>query len=1083
MPEARIPVSVDLQANTKDFIKDITIASSKSGQALEKELDGSIKQAQINLKNYAELQKKVLAGSADISSPMLKHAQKLAEASNKLIFEYNKAQAGGNTKSKQLSDDYKEVTTQIDVAKDRISKLNEVSKEYANTLRDIRTIEAYDKNESEIRKNIEAEEFLKQRIAVNNELLQDRIKEIQAQNAAYDKFAQENPQAKENPFTRTLGLNGSYIDSAVQKLEAKLQDLEAQLDKTAKRGSTTVAEMLVASQNLASKGIDPASASLTDAAQKAVLGQIEIQRQVNETREDLRKLHEEESEYNNGTPGYQKFAYREISDSTKQHVRDAATSMALLAQQTEKASTSTSRLHKHYNILGAIMKEIGASTKQVHKRTSDFVEDTKRGFRHLLRNIMRYGLGVRSLYFLFRRLRAAIKETFKIMSQVIPEVNQQVSSLVTNFNLIKANLGTMIQPLLTSIVPAFERLAQSAQRAMEWIAKLFAMLHGQNYIYRASSAWVDYANSVGGAAKAIKNLSSLDELNILDDGKGSGGGIFSPDNIGYEKIEFDDSIFQKIKESWERADFTEIGKTIATKFKNALLEFQDKLPGIEEFCQRFVTSIATGINGFVDRDTNVSYTMGETVAKLIMVGIRSLNQFLTTVNWKDVGAFIVQGLNGFVEGINAEDVSNFINSLSNSISDFILGAIEELNSENFGAKVRNKITEIWNNLSAKSKIMLILPIVFKLGTPLFKFGMKTIWDKIIAGLGLSGGSAGAAKLIGLTGEGLVIGLTLIGAIALVWKFDDEYKKQVPKETQKAIDEISNPGKGATVATPGLRVSALLLSNESTSKAIGELASKLAEIWNKAKENFINGPLSINGINEKISEQFAILGEQTSAGFEAGVTSTDLSVRIGAAFATIIQTVKDILGIHSPSTVFADIANNVILGFLNPFKTFSDKFAKIWEDAKNKIKTPINGIITIINKILSAVESLQHGIADALNSIDINIPDWIPAIGGKSFNPNISYWTAPKIPMLAQGGVIPANKPFLAMLGDQKTGTNIEAPLSTIQDAVASILEPYLADILDVLDYIKNKETVQITDRMIARAADNGRKQLGTSLIN
>jgi len=49
-------------------------------------------------------------------------------------------------------------------------------------------------------------------------------------------------------------------------------------------------------------------------------------------------------------------------------------------------------------------------------------------------------------------------------------------------------------------------------------------------------------------------------------------------------------------------------------------------------------------------------------------------------------------------------------------------------------------------------------------------------------------------------------------------------------------------------------------------------------------------------------------------------------------------------------------------------------------------------------------------------------------------------TAPRIPCLAQGAVLPAGKPFLAMVGDQRHGTNIEAPLATIQEAVALVLQ-------------------------------------------
>lgn len=49
-----------------------------------------------------------------------------------------------------------------------------------------------------------------------------------------------------------------------------------------------------------------------------------------------------------------------------------------------------------------------------------------------------------------------------------------------------------------------------------------------------------------------------------------------------------------------------------------------------------------------------------------------------------------------------------------------------------------------------------------------------------------------------------------------------------------------------------------------------------------------------------------------------------------------------------------------------------------------------------------------------------------------------------LPHLAKGTVIPPNAPFMAVLGDQRHGTNIEAPLSTIQEAVAEVMADYEA---------------------------------------
>ena len=62
------------------------------------------------------------------------------------------------------------------------------------------------------------------------------------------------------------------------------------------------------------------------------------------------------------------------------------------------------------------------------------------------------------------------------------------------------------------------------------------------------------------------------------------------------------------------------------------------------------------------------------------------------------------------------------------------------------------------------------------------------------------------------------------------------------------------------------------------------------------------------------------------------------------------------------------------------------------------------------------------------------------ITGKRINylPYISGVALPTIPALANGAVIPANSQFLALLGDQKHGTNIEAPLDTIVAAFQKV---------------------------------------------
>ena len=94
-------------------------------------------------------------------------------------------------------------------------------------------------------------------------------------------------------------------------------------------------------------------------------------------------------------------------------------------------------------------------------------------------------------------------------------------------------------------------------------------------------------------------------------------------------------------------------------------------------------------------------------------------------------------------------------------------------------------------------------------------------------------------------------------------------------------------------------------------------------------------------------------------------------------------------------------------------------------------------------------------------------------------------STPQIPYLAKGAVLPANKPFMAMVGDQKHGTNVEAPLSTIQEAVALVMEDYAASnlagqeaIVAVLrEILEAVLGIEIDGEILARAVENYRRKM------
>lgn len=96
---------------------------------------------------------------------------------------------------------------------------------------------------------------------------------------------------------------------------------------------------------------------------------------------------------------------------------------------------------------------------------------------------------------------------------------------------------------------------------------------------------------------------------------------------------------------------------------------------------------------------------------------------------------------------------------------------------------------------------------------------------------------------------------------------------------------------------------------------------------------------------------------------------------------------------------------------------------VWNLVIGTIEGGINFIIDGINLLLSA-----------LNKIHFEIPDGVPLVGGKTIGINIPPVSRVQLPRLASGAIIPPNREFMAVLGDQKSGTNIETPLSTMVQA-------------------------------------------------
>ena len=159
--------------------------------------------------------------------------------------------------------------------------------------------------------------------------------------------------------------------------------------------------------------------------------------------------------------------------------------------------------------------------------------------------------------------------------------------------------------------------------------------------------------------------------------------------------------------------------------------------------------------------------------------------------------------------------------------------------------------------------------------------------------------------------------------------------------------------------------------------------------------------------------------------------------LGEALNAFFQNVENIW--NSIKQIFSGIIDFVAGVFTGDWERawngIKEIFAGVFNAFGAIVKAPINTVIGAINGLIGGIEKGLNHVIEMINEIEFDVPDWIPVIGGKSFDIDIPKVKAPKIPYLATGAVIPPNAPFVAMLGDQRHGNNIEAPEELIRRIV------------------------------------------------
>ena len=691
-----------------------------------------------------------------------------------------------------------------------------------------------------------------------------------------------------------------------------------------------------------------------------------------------------------------------------------------------------------FNKLGATVRKsavapfklLEVTAKKAFSSIGKSSKSSNNMFNKGFKNILKYGLGIRSVYALINKLRTAVKEGFSNLAQYSTPVNESLSMLKSSLTQLKNSLATAFAPILTTIAPLLKTLIDMISQAATYVGMFIATLTGASTFTKAIAVQEDYAaslNKTGSAAKkAAGALAKFDDLDVLAQPTSSGGGTGAaetPVTDMFEEVEIPDKfkdLTQWIKDMWAESDFTELGSFLGERLKESL----DNIPwdSIQEKARNIGKSLATLINGAVETD-GLGYTIGNTLAQGINTAFNFLNSFVHNLNWQGIGTFIAESLNGLFQNIDWNLIYDTFVTGAKGLGDAINSFTQTLDWETVASTVSNFVNTFIDTIYTFITTVDWAELGAKVG--------KTISD---AWTGIDWGKAGETL-----GEYFKAFFDFVGnAIKAVnWQ-------EVGKSVQDFLVNIDWAGVAESFFG-------------AIGAALGGLAGFLSGLFEGMGDDIINGLLF--GIGDAIFDIADWIWEHV--------------------FTPFIESFKEAFGIHSPSTVMAEMGTYIIEGLLEGITSLIENVTEIWENMKataleiwenvktglsekwETIKNTATTIFTtmkdsvskifdglwgnikgVINSILGGVEKMANGVVNAINTViralnglSFDIPDWVPGnLGGKTFGFNIGEIPNVNIPRLATGAVIRGGNPFMAILGDQPAGKmNVEAPADLIKE--------------------------------------------------
>lgn len=1057
-----------------------TEIDTNGAKAGSKELEANVRQCISSINGLGDKAKASLNKQANAFSKLndqYREQEKIVEQLKEKVAELGKQQIP--------TDEYKEIQAQIESAKTQMDKLiyaqekfvalggSEDSKKYKSYQYDIdqlaKTIDDANKELQELEQNGEAFSS-----ALGGETPTYKYKELESE---LESLSQEIDVAKakwdELRASNTGGINDEEIKSTLENLDLlyeKYSAVEAKMREKEKFGTDVIK----------TEPVKEAAAAMEKLAQQE---------------EKLASINDR-----------LKTSYDDVKDSIDSYSNSANNSA------TKNASDNASKLAKSNEKVADSGKKAADSLKE----TGSAAGNAKNGIMTLLK----YGLGIRSLFVLFNKLRSAVVAGMSNLAQESGSTNSAISMLWGSLERLKNSLATAFAPILTAIAPILSKFIDMLSTAATYVSMFFSMLSGKKTYTRALSVQKDYAASLSDTASSAedvadatndaadaadaaaeateKYLSPLDDLNKMDSksdsGSGSGGGGKSPGaggggggtgsapmfteeqipNAFLDNLQKVFDLLKKIKDLfmsgfWDglgdyKPQLAELKKDLASIKKNLVEIFTD--PEVVGAAKRFAESVIYNLGVVAGSIASV----GLTLAVNLVGGFESylsrnkdrIKKFLVDVF--NVGAEIADEFGLIAKTIAEVFAKTFGTQTAQDLTGNLIGIFASLGGlavEIFARYERDKMYLAWQPwIDNKDKLVeaineTIAPIQ-QLAQVIEDF-LNDTSDKIIAFYDesvkpfIDDIESGCASILAT-----LLDLYNSYVVPIIDEWGTRLEDLINGPLTDFVDKFLDACAKIIDALQQIWNNVLVpLINWILQNVIPLLAPVVQWLGDAAIDLLGAAVEMANGILDMLGGLIDFLvgvftGDWKKAFSGAGQIAQGFADTCGAVIEWIgdyiltpfMSLVKKLFSVEwvkyfgvagiAPQ-VLCDLIKsifktmkNVFIGIMNFIKyAFTGDWRNAWQSVKNifssimsgigdVVRAPINGIISMVNQAIGAINNLIRGV----NRI-----------------PHVNIPTIGRIPHLASGAVIPPNQEFLAMLGDQKSGNNIEAPEGLIRKIV------------------------------------------------